>query len=247
MRISALLLRRLHKWTGLLLGLQLVIWTISGAVMATLDMEAVAGGPRPPPLVPAALTQDAPGWAEARRLLGPTPVTGVALRPLLDRYVIEVQSRHGTRLFDAGTGRPVRVDAPLAARIAAASYVGGGRIRSIAPLADVTLPVREHELPIWQVDFSDTQNSSYYVSAATGQLLERRNDTWRTWDFFWMLHSMDYAARTSFNHPLIIAVGFGILWLAITGLWLLCRTAWKPDLRAAARAARKLRGARNGG
>jgi hypothetical protein len=46
-----------------------------------------------------------------------------------------------------------------------------------------------------------------------------------------MLHSMDYVNRTDFNHPLIIAVGFAAVWLAITGLWLLFRTGWRSDFR----------------
>ena len=44
-----------------------------------------------------------------------------------------------------------------------------------------------------------------------------------------MLHNMDYANRTSFNHPLIITVGFALSWLAVTGFWLLFRTMWRHD------------------
>ncbi|HEX8257936.1 MAG TPA: hypothetical protein VF589_09900, partial [Allosphingosinicella sp.] len=86
-------------------------------------------------------------------------------------------------------------------------------------------------LPIWRVDFGDEGNSSFYVSGTTGKLLERRNDSWRLWDFFWMLHNMDYANRASFNHPLIVAVTFGILWLTITGVWLLFKTGWRAERR----------------
>ena len=81
------------------------------------------------------------------------------------------------------------------------------------------------------MDFGDRQNNSYYVSAATGVLLEGRNDTWRLWDFFWMLRNMDYVNRTSFNHPLIIMVGFAAVWLSITGFYLLLRTSWRSDFR----------------
>ncbi len=43
--------------------------------------------------------------------------------------------------------------------------------------------------------------------------------------------NMDYANRTSFNHPLIIMVGFAMTWLAVTGFWLLFRTMWRHDFR----------------
>ena len=233
--ISAPLLRRIHKWIGLVLGLQFVIWTVSGAMMAVLNMEEVAGGEAKSaaatPVLPAVST----AWPQVRQSLGSSPVTGVALRPLLDRYVLEVATPAGVKLFDAGDGRPIAVAAVLAKDVAEGSYTGAGKVKAVAPLAELELAVREHELPIWRVDFTDAQNSSFYVSGMTGKLLERRNDTWRTWDFFWMLHNMDYVNRTSFNHPLIVVLAFGIIWLSIMGFWLLFRTKWRPDLRRFAR------------
>lgn len=230
MRISTLFLRRLHKWVGLLLGAQLLLWTISGTAMALLDMETVAGGPERQASSSSVPASSA--WERIRRKLGSRPVASVAVRPLLDLYVVEIATPGETLLYDAGNGRRILVDAALARRIATAAYPGGGSVTSVSQLRQITLEVREHDLPIWRIDFDDAQNSSFYVSGATGRLLERRNDSWRLWDFAWMLHNMDYANRTSFNHPLIIAVGFGIAWLALTGLLLLFRTAWRPDLNA---------------
>ena len=34
MTIKSIWLRRIHKWVGLAIGLQFVLWTISGAIMA---------------------------------------------------------------------------------------------------------------------------------------------------------------------------------------------------------------------
>lgn len=231
MILSAPVLRRIHKWIGLILGLQFVIWAVSGATMALLDMDTVAGGKAASAAITPALPVGDKAWPQVRRSVGSQAVTGVAVRPLLDRQVFEVATRAGVRLFDARDGRPVRVDRRLARMVAEASYMGSARVASVAPLHELELAVREHKLPIWRVDFADDANSSFYVSGETGQLLERRNDTWRIWDFVWMLHNMDYVNRTSFNHPLIVVLAFGIIWLAITGCWLLFRTKWKPDLR----------------
>lgn len=230
MRVSALLLRRIHKWIGLVIGLQLVLWTLSGAVMSMLDHETVAGGPAvaAPPAVPPSSS----GWREIQRQLAGRKVTAVAMRPLLGRYTYSVSTDGGTLLFDVESGRPAVVDAAFAERVARAAYGRNAQVSGVALLGELELAVREHQLPIWRIDFADQANSSFYVSGTDGRLLERRSDTWRTWDFFWMLHNMDYASRTSFNHPLIVLVGFAAMWLAITGFWLLFRTAWRPDLRA---------------
>ena len=230
MRLSPLFFRRVHKWIGLVLGLQFVLWTLSGAMMSMLDHEAVAGGHAKEAEV-RTLPAAGPGWTKARAALGQTPVTGVAVRQLLGRHVLEVTTVHGLRLFDAATGSPLTIGAPLAKKAAEAAYTGSGHIRAVRQLEEIELAVREHALPIWRVDFADDQNSSFYVSGETGRVLERRNDAWRTFDFFWMLHNMDYLNRTSFNHPLIVIVGFGVLWLAITGFYLLFKTAWRRDLR----------------
>lgn len=231
MILSAPLLRRIHKWIGLVLGLQFAIWAVSGATMALLDMDSVAGGKARAAAPASPLPPPSPAWAKVQRSLAGDPLLGLTVRPLLRAQVIEATTDSGVRLFDAGDGRPIEVDGALAESVALESYAGSGRVVRVARLDALELAVREHKLPIWRVDFDDAENSSVYVSAETGRLLERRNDTWRTWDFAWMLHNMDYANRTSFNHPLIVFMGFGILWLAVTGFWLLFRTKWRPDLR----------------
>ena len=222
-------LRVLHKWIGLVIGLQFLLWTLSGSMMALLDMDQVAGGERRYP--PQVQIVAADGWQVVRQQLGSSPITGVTLRPLLDRQLYEVQTPDGVELFDAASGAAVEVDGQLARRVAMAAHPGSAPVKRVESLDKLPLAVREHELPIWRVDFVDEQNSSYYVSGATGALLERRNDTWRLWDFFWMLHNMDYVDRKSFNHPLIIMVGFTAVWLAITGFYLLFRTGWRSDFK----------------
>lgn len=193
MTIKSIWLRRIHKWVGLAIGLQFVLWTVSGAAMALLDMETVAGGPRPQ-AIQSALAGEASGWPAIVGQLDRGTIEGLRLKTLLERPVVEVRS-------------------PGAAKV----------------LTERSLPVRDHEPAVWRVDFADDDASTYYVSATTGAVLERRNDTWRWWDFFWMLHNMDYADRTSFNHPLVITAGIAMAWLAVTGFWLLFRTMWRHD------------------
>ncbi len=229
MKIHTHWLRVLHKWIGLIIGLQLVLWTLSGTMMALLPMDEVAGGaPRDPSQVPMTKVDQ---WPAVQRQLSDTRITDVSLHPLLDRQIYEVGTSAGTRLFDAATGTHITLDGNLARQIATAAYAGKGSVKAVASLDRLTLPVREHQLPIWRVDFADKKNSSFYVSGSTGALLERRNDTWRLWDFFWMLHNMDYVNRTSFNHPVIIVLGVAAAWLAASGVWLLFRTGWRTDFK----------------
>lgn len=229
MKIHTHWLRVVHKWIGLVIGLQFVLWSVSGAMMALLPMEEVAGGPRRDPPQVEALTNDK--WDVVQAALRETTITGISMRPLLNRQIYEVTTPDGVKLFDIESGRRIEVDAHLAGQIAVAAHPADAAVTRVQALDELTLAVREHELPIWRVDFRDDKNSSYYVSRSIGELLERRNDTWRMWDFFWMLHNMDYLNRTSFNHPMIIMIGFAAVWLAITGVYLLVRTGWRSDFK----------------
>lgn len=234
MTIKSIWLRRIHKWIGLVIGAQFLIWAISGTAMALLPMNEVEGGEMAEP-IGQAIPAGSIAWPNVQRALGGQSISKLSLRALPQGQALEVTTSRGVRLFDAEDGRPIIIDGEAAKSIAAAAHPTGAAVSSVAALSEVTLPVREHGLPIWQVDFRDGKNSSYYVSGTTGEILERRNDSWRWWDFFWMLHNMDYAKRTSFNHPLIITIGFAMAWLAVTGFWLLFRTMWRHDFAAAKR------------
>lgn len=231
MMVKSIWIRRVHKWIGLVIAIQFVMWTVSGAAMALLSMNEVAGGKRAELAAPTPLT-GGQAWQEIQQSLSGQPIVGLSLRMAGPRQVLDVTTTSGTRLFDAGSGAPLVIDRAAATAIAGAAHPTRAPIMRTAPLRKIELAVREHELPIWRVDFRDESNSSYYVSGTTGAVLERRNDTWRWWDFFWMLHNMDYADRTSFNHPLIITAGSAMVWLALTGFWLLFRTMWRHDFAA---------------
>src|SRR3546814_14163009 len=88
-------------------------------------------------------------------------------------------------------------------------------------MTDVKLEVRDQETPMWSVTFEDGEGTTLYVAGQNVRVLERRYDTWRIFDFVWMLHIMDYTGRQDFNNPLVIMAGSGGLWIALSGIWLL--------------------------
>ena len=218
-KISPVFWRRIHKWVGLVIGIQFVLWTVSGAIMALLDMDKVGGHSA------AAPTEVTSAWPAD--LLDPArlgAVEGLVLRQVLDRPVYELTDSLGKRVVDARTGQPVVIDAASARQIAKQAFHQPAPVVSVERLAKPNLEAREHAGPMWRVNFADEENSSAYVSAITGRPLVNRGDTWRTWDFVWMLHNMDYVNRTSFNHPLIIFVAFATLWISFTGFYLLFKS-----------------------
>src|SRR3546814_18435484 len=57
-RITPLLFRKIHKWVGLVLGIQFVLWTVSGDTMTLLDMEKDGGHAAEPVSTTAATKSD---------------------------------------------------------------------------------------------------------------------------------------------------------------------------------------------
>lgn len=216
------LVRWLHKWFGLVLGLQFLLWAASGAVMATLDPAAVSGRamllpaaqlPAPADAVPLAAVQAAAG----------TPPTRLEIRPLYDRWVYVATTGQGVRLVDAHSGQRVTVDAAKARELAVAAYAGSAPVAAVERLTEPSPETRGVDLPVWRAGFADDQHTALLVSD-TGEVEAARTDAWRLWDIAWMLHIMDYGDRAHFNHPLVVTVATGCAWLALSGLILLFRS-----------------------
>ncbi len=233
------LMRKLHKWVGLILALQFVLWMASGLVMSVLDADAVAGNQHRANQVMQRL------WPAAT--MTPTEVLAIANKPvqsiegtwLRDRPVYRLTHDTTIWLADARDGRAVKVDAATASAIAAEDYLGAGKQGPPEPLDTATLEVRGHNGAIWRVPFSDEDATTLYISGQDGRILERRNDTWRLFDIAWMLHIMDYTGRQNFNNPLVIMAAAAGLWIALTGLWLLVVTFRLSEFNPARRIKRR--------
>jgi len=216
-------LRKMHKWVGLVVGLQFLLWLASGMVMSLFDRDVVEGMAHRAPLKAAA------EWPRTG-LVAPADVLAASRKPveLIDgRWLLQVpayllKNGEGSWLVDARNGAPLAVNAAQALQVARADYVGDGKAGQPQWIAKPTLDIRKHRGASWRIDFDDTEATTIYVSAVDGRILERRNAAWRLFDIAWMLHIMDYGGREDFNNSLLLMAALGGLWMALSGIWLLC-------------------------
>ena len=149
-------------------------------------------------------------------------VPNVAGSTLLGKPVAKVTPLKGpVEIFDAVSGNlitPIR--ATLAQAIAEADYSPNFPVLSVVELMENNIDYRG-ALPVWQVNFADDENTSIYVSPTEARVVGRRSSTWRLFDFFWMLHIMDYDERTDVNNPLLRVATWSVFAMAISGAWLL--------------------------
>ena len=101
--------------------------------------------------------------------------------------------------------------------------------------------IRGATLPLWRVDLDDRWQSSVYVDPVTGRIVAARNTLWRIYDFFWMLHIMDYDTRDDFNNNLLRSAS-GVGWfIGLSGLWMLFYSFRRRDFVLLDKAVEKLR------
>jgi hypothetical protein len=223
-----LFIRKLHKWLGLVVGLQLLLWTTSGTVFAWLDHHEVSAEHSVKVREPIALPKDAVISSPDLQSIAPSTLFAVRLMPLLDDWMWRIESSSGVELRRASDGQPLRIDQSIARKLATRAYAGVGTLQSVEFQPESSLESREAGAT-WKASFNDEAQTAFYFSADDGRLVVVRNDAWRLFDFFWMLHTMDYPGRDNFNNPLIITVGTSALWLTISGFILLFKSFRRED------------------
>jgi ferredoxin len=225
------LLKKLHKWIGLLIGVQVLLWLLSGLTISLLDPEKVSGRQ----------------WSSGNTIDIQAPETDslaepAELPPVLfkDALAIDLIARHGkpvyrvkrtggVTLVDAKNASIITIGKTDAEQLARQDFSGDGEVVSIQSGMAPDMETRGSKGAYWRVDFSDNASTSVYISASTGEVLERRNSYWRVRDFFWMLHIMDYGGRENFNNPLIITVALVAIWLGISGFLMLFGSFSRTD------------------
>jgi ferredoxin len=224
-------LKKLHKWVGLLIGLQVLLWLLSGLTISLLDPVKVSGRqwanpsiPETTPLTGGILLE--PHELSARHTKG---AHSISLTSIQGQPYYRIRHSENETLIDAVDGTVKSTSKTDAEKIAKQDFTGDGEIISIERGEAPDMETRSSTGAYWKVKFSDHANTTLYISVATGKILERRNNYWRLRDFFWMLHIMDYSGRENFNNALIISVVLIAIWLGISGFLLLFKSFRRQD------------------
>lgn len=225
-------LTRVHKWAGLIIGLQIMIWFTTGLFFTINPIEEVRGwhlvDRTPAPIPNAAIIpmQNARGAYTGE--LTSVSLIGVGNAPI---YVFE--GDEGRVMLDARDGS--KFGGPtkdMVASIAERIYQGPGVLESVTLITEKPPKDYRAKLPVWQVKYHDRHKTRLYIDAETGVLHTTRTQLWRVFDTMWMLHIMDYKERDNINNWWLRLVGFAAWLFAITGVLLLVhRFLLKPKRR----------------
>lgn len=204
--------RKYHKWLMLFLGIQFLIWSISGAYMVIFDIDYIHGDSLVVnhqtkvdvdkityPL--SALRQQYP---EAKQISIEAFIDQVVYRFTVDDEKYLVNASDGKKLSPLSSNEAIRA--------AKHYYSGDGDVVDFELISENPPFELSHKvLPAWRVNFNDFGNPSIYVSAQSGKLVSKRHEFWRVFDLMFSLHVMDYEEEDPSNKLLFWFTLFSIL------------------------------------
>lgn len=222
---------QIHKWVGLVVGIQVLFWVGGGLVMTAIPIETVRSEHRLKTLAPSPLPLDqALPLTEVARRSGVSPARAELKTTQRGPAWVLTPMDGKPVVVAAATGRPFdAMTASEAGRLAVDAYRGEAS-PSPAILLDKAPKETGRDGPLWRVDFQDAERTTFYLSPETGEVVTRRSGVWRFYDFFWRLHILDFKNGENFNHPTLIALTALTLSVAITGiilLWIKLSRDWK--------------------
>lgn len=220
-------MRKAHNYLGLILFVQIGLWFLSGLVMAWLPIDEVRGNHlknsiatswHKAAISPSDILSEH-GRSASLSLTYRVNTSQSSLDAIPVYFVVDGDN---TYRYSAVTGE--RLDAFKESDVRKAAkdqYAGNGDIVAARRLSELPQEVQNLSAPLWQVSFNDELNTRFYIDPNTGSVSRVRTDTWRLFDFMWMLHIMDYKNRSNFNTPWLVAFSGSAFLFTLTGIALL--------------------------
>ncbi|MRX27527.1 PepSY domain-containing protein [Kangiella sp. HZ709] len=214
--------RKIHKWVGLFIAIQVLFWIVGGLVMSSIPLEKVHGKhlhkSSKEQQVSTADYQVSLETILSKYSHNPTAVKFYRVKDV-PAYEIEDKDKY---YYSGITGNHLELLSQLEIEQLAKGYFTGNEpIKSSELIKNIPLEASKLEGPVWQLFFDDIIDTTFYIHPYNGQLLTVRSDIWRLFDFVWMLHIMDYDTRDDFNNPLLITFAASALIFTISGIILL--------------------------
>lgn len=196
-------LAKWHVWLGWLVGVPILMWTVTGLVMVAKPIEEVRGTHLRKQVPETALPADTQ-IAVSLPAASTRPVRSVTTQVERGETITRIAYMDGTSTRYRADGSALGPLSELEARlIAADGVIGGDDVISTTQYAAADVPFDfRRPLPVWQVALAD--GTHVYIGTETGQIEAVRTRWWRVFDFMWGLHIMDLQTREDTHHPILV-------------------------------------------
>ncbi len=200
-----------HIWLGWLVGVPVLMWTVTGLIMVIKPIEEVRGNHLRKDVTEQALPADT-NIAVSLPSESTAPVRSVATQVERGETVTRITYMDGTSERFRADGDKMSPLSEIEARIIVEEEIhGGDKVVSATRFEADNVPFDfRRPMPVWQVALEE--GTHVYVGTETGRIEAVRTEWWRTFDFVWGLHIMDLETREDTSHPiLILFAGLGVI------------------------------------
>lgn len=207
-RKTAIKIRKIHRYLGIFLGIQFLLWTLSGLYFSWTDIDEIHGDH---------FRKATPDQTAFVDLIGTSqldykqPITSLELLEIGDEPYYWINK---STLFNAHSGGIKKEVTEQEAIKVAQRYMRPDlefnhikRIESVNEHHEY----RGRPLPAYEISYRTSENLKAYVAIKNGAFQTVRHRDWRWFDFLWMTHTMDYQGRDNFNT--IVLRAFSLLGL----------------------------------
>ena len=207
-RHTALKIRKAHRYLGLFLGIQFLMWTISGLYFSWTDIDDIHGDQ---------FKKEKPKQTSFNNLLGTAQLN--LKEPIQNLELLEIAGEpyywiNENNLYNAVSGNKKNGITEQEAIKVAERYMLPDlkldKTRRIETVSDHH-EYRGRPLPAYEISYKTDENLKAYVAIENGAFQTVRHRDWRWFDFLWMTHTMDYQGRDNFNT--IVLRAFSLLGL----------------------------------
>jgi uncharacterized iron-regulated membrane protein len=217
-------IRKSHRYLGLLLGIQFLLWTIGGLYFSWNNIDEVHGDfqKKRVPLLSSSIHLVSPSIVldSIKSVHRVDSLVSIQLIDILGKPYYQVRcisamhemSSHTdhhelmNHLADAQSGA---LRSPLseqeAIQVAKRHFSDEAKVVSVQKVDSIHShhEYRSGELPAYAITFEHPTNTTVYVATELGTVQKFRNNKWRVFDFLWMMHTMDYEGRDNFGNLLL--------------------------------------------
>lgn len=201
-RKTAIKIRKAHRYLGLFLGIQFLIWTISGMYFSWTNIDGIHGDQfRNLEYVPKAFQN----LISPSQLRNPEGIRNIEIRDINNEPYYWINNQ---KLYNARTGEAKKSISEEEALYVAKNYMKDGlKVANIQKIieTDGHHEYREKLLPAYVISYETDESLKAYISVTDGKFQTVRHRAWRWFDFLWMTHTMDYDTRDNFNSLLLRA------------------------------------------
>ena len=193
-------IRRVHRYLGLFLGLQFLMWTISGLYFSWTNLDEIHGDQfknlnYQPIAFDSLISPSSINHYEA--------INKIEIRDIKKEPYFLINDSF---LYNARTGKlKNKISQEDAIYIANNHMKEGLEISSVETIYETGKhhEYREKLLPAYVINYKSNENIKAYISIENAKFQTVRHRDWRWFDFLWMTHTMDYEGRDDFNNTVL--------------------------------------------